>query len=142
MARRGISNETARLVVERAQERCEYCRCPEEFTPDTFAIEHIHPRALGGSNLSNNLAFACQGCNGPKGVKIEGFDGVTAVIVPLFHPRQHVWNEHFRWSDDSLPLEGLSPIGRATIETLRLNRQGVVNLRRLLIRDERHPPED
>ncbi len=142
MARRGISQQTEHLVRERAAERCEYCRSPEEFSPDTFAIEHIHPRALGGSNQTGNLAFACQGCNGPKGARTEAFDGVTSAFVPLFHPRQHLWREHFRWSDDSLQLEGISAIGRATIELIRLNRRGVMNLRRLLIEDEKHPPLD
>ena len=141
MARRGISVETERLVRERADERCEYCRSPEDFSPDTFSIEHIHPRALGGSSEADNLAFSCQGCNGVKGVRTEAFDEVTATWVPLFHPRTDTWNAHFRWSADSLQVEGTSAIGRATIALLRLNRRGVVNLRRVLVADNKHPPD-
>ena len=37
---------------------------------------------------------------------------------------------------------GLTPTGRATVETLRLNREGVVNLRRILFLVGLHPPEE
>lgn len=121
MARRGIPVATERLVRERAHGLCEYCRCPEDFSPDTFALEHIRPRALSGSNASANLAFSCQGCNGSKGARVEAFDPVTSAFVPLFHPRQHSWDDHFRWSADALRVEGTSAIGRATAEMLRLN---------------------
>ena len=35
---------------------------------------------------------------------------------------------------------GLTPIGRATITELELNRQGVVNQRKLLLLIRKHPP--
>ena len=140
MARRGISSAIEALVRQRAGERCEYCRSPEDFSPDTFSIEHIYPRALGGTSEEDNLAFSCQGCNGVKGVRVEAFDAATSAFVPLFHPRRNLWNDHFRWSADSLQVEGISAIGRATMELLQLNRRGVVNLRRVLIRDDNHPP--
>ena len=88
MARRGISVATEALVRQRAGERCEYCRSAEDFSPDTFSIEHITPRALGGSSEADNLAFSCQGCNGVKGVRVEAFDAATSAFVPLFHPRR------------------------------------------------------
>lgn len=72
-------------------------------------------RALGGSDEENNLAFSCQGCNGVKGVRVEAFDEVTAALVRLFHPRTDAWNDHFRWSADSLQVEGIFAIGRATV---------------------------
>jgi len=37
-------------------------------------------------------------------------------------------------------LKGLTATGRATIAALDLNRQRVINLRRVLIRDGLHPP--
>jgi hypothetical protein len=36
---------------------------------------------------------------------------------------------------------GLTACGRATIAALKLNRLGVVNLRRLLITAQLHPPD-
>lgn len=44
------------------------------------------------------------------------------------------------WSDDFTLIIGLTPTGRATIETLFLNREGVVNLRQLLYAIGKHPP--
>jgi hypothetical protein len=129
-----------RHVFERARGRCEYCQLPEAFSSGAFEIEHIHPRSLGGLTNSANLALSCSGCNSFKGSKVSGADPQTGQTVSLFHPRQHVWSEHFRWSDDSLQVEGISAIGRATVELLRLNRRGLMNLRRLLIDDEKHPP--
>ncbi len=35
---------------------------------------------------------------------------------------------------------GVTPIGRTTVATLHLNREGVVNLRRLLVVTGKHPP--
>jgi hypothetical protein len=37
---------------------------------------------------------------------------------------------------------GLTPTGRATVERLQLNREGVVNLRRVLRTIGQHPPMD
>ncbi|MEO0375234.1 MAG: hypothetical protein AAF329_11545, partial [Cyanobacteria bacterium P01_A01_bin.17] len=50
------------------------------------------------------------------------------------------WTDHFVWSQDYLSIVGTTAIGRATIETLQLNRTGVVNLRKLLILARLHPP--
>lgn len=58
-----------RKVAQRAQKLCEYCRCPEAFSPDSFTIDHIQPRQVGGPTASENLAWACFGCNGRKFTK-------------------------------------------------------------------------
>ena len=141
MSRSGILAETVRLVFARAQNRCEYCQTPEDSCPDSFSIEHIYPQALGGTHDEDNLALSCQGCNGFKGAKTTAFDAVSESEVNLFHPRRDDWQQHFAWSDDRLTLRGLTPCGRATIETLRLNRVGVSNLRAGLLALERHPAQ-
>jgi hypothetical protein len=81
-------------------------------------VEHIVPRILGGTDDLDNLAFACRGCNNIKFVKTSAIDPETQLNTPLFHPRQHIWHEHFCWDDSLLNLTGLTPIGRATIEAL------------------------
>ena len=88
----------------------------------------------------DNLAFACQGCNNRKYTNTEAMDPVSQAIVSLYHPRQHYWNDHFAWSDDYALILGLTPIGRATVEKLQLNRAGLVNLRRILFEAGEHPP--
>ncbi len=50
-------------------------------------------------------------------------------------------HKHFAWSDDFTLLIGLTPTGRATVGALLLNRDGVVNLRRLLYLNGEHPPK-
>lgn len=129
------------LVASRANRICEYCRCLEPFSSTTFSIEHIIPRSLGGTNDLENLAFACQGCNNIKFIKIRAIDPETAALVPLFHPRQDDWANHFAWSDSLMVLLGLTPTGRATIEALKLNREEIRNLRLVLFLIGEHPPK-
>jgi hypothetical protein len=65
---------------------------------------------------------------------------VSGNVVSLYHPRQELWSEHFAWNDDFTVILGLTATGRATVETLQLNREGVVNLRRALYVMGEHPP--
>lgn len=37
---------------------------------------------------------------------------------------------------------GTTPIGRATVETLQLNREGCINLRKALFAFGKHPPSE
>lgn len=108
----------------------------------SFAVEHIIPLQAGGKNVLENLALACEGCNSHKHTKIQAIDPISGKFTSLFHPRQHRWLEHFRWSDDSTKIFGLTPTGRATIEALQMNRKGLVNLRRVLYAMGEHPPEE
>lgn len=136
-----LSRQVRRLVRERAQGCCEYCLSQEGYATQGFSVEHIMPRHMGGDNAADNLALACQGCNNFKYNKTSACDPASRQMVPLFHPRQQQWHEHFAWNHDCTLLIGLTPTGRATVEELRLNRPGVVNLRRLLLFIGRHPPQ-
>src|SRR6266702_3959970 len=131
-----------RAVAERAGGRCEYCLSPAAFSPDPFAVEHIQPLAEGGPTHLSNLAYSCQGCNNSKYAHTTGLDPTTGERVPLYHPRQYRWAEHFTWSADFLEVVGYTPTGRATVAQLQLNRPGVVNLRRLLLLAREHPPAE
>jgi len=135
-----INKRLRRIVTERAKGCCEYCRSQELFATEAFSVEHITPLQAGGLTALDNLALACQGCNGHKYAKTTGYDLVTQQEAPLYHPRQHRWLDHFVWNEDFTMLVGITPIGRATIEQLHLNRPGVMNLRRLLRSVEKHPP--
>lgn len=74
--------------------------------------------------------------------KTRAVDPASGKLVPLFHPRRDRWSDHFIWTHDCARLVGLTPVGRATVEALQLNRQGLVNLRRALARCGEHPPAD
>ena len=127
-------------VTIRANDRCEYCLSSMRHSSDPFSIEHVHPRVLGGSSTLENLALACQGYNNFKATFTQGRDPVSGHFHFLYHPRRDDWGEHFRWSDDFLELIGVTPVGRATIQRLKLNREGVINLRSLLLLIDLHPP--
>lgn len=130
------------FVVQRAQGRCEYCRSPAAFAHQRFSLEHILPRSLKGKRTRRNTALSCQGCNNHKYNRTKAIDPVSMEIVPLYHPRRHRWQDHFAWSNDATLILGLTPIGRATVEALQLNREPLVNLRRVLVRAGEHPPEE
>jgi HNH endonuclease len=138
--RRRPSAQLKRQVRERAFCCCEYCVIPDSHTTQLHSNEHVPPESLGGETTADNLALACQGCNGLKCDYTHARDPVSGKTVRLFNPRRDNWHEHFIWSPDWLTLIGLTSIGRATIALLELNRTGVVNLRRALLREGLHPP--
>ena len=111
-------NEIRLFVLERANECCEYCQSPHNFSSDDFAVEHIVAKAQGGNDDLNNLALSCQGCNNRKYTSTHGLDTVTGELVGLHNPRIDIWEEHFVWNDDTSILIGLTSIARATISKL------------------------
>jgi HNH endonuclease len=139
MPRRKHAPAKRLFIAQRAEFLCEYCHTPEDFSPDTFNIEHIISLFQGGSNDDENLALACGGCNSNKHVHTTWNDPETGLSLPIFHPRTDHWSAHFSWSDDFTLLSGLTPTGRATIELLQMNRQRLVNLRQALLAHDAHP---
>jgi HNH endonuclease len=134
-----VSASTRSKVEERAKKLCEYCQSPLEFSSDPFSIEHIFPITKGGTDDLENLALACQGCNGHKYSKTEGFDLISQTIVKFYNPRKDIWSEHFAWNEEFTEVIGLTAKGRVTIKTLKLNRPRVINLRRILVLAGEHP---
>lgn len=127
-------------VAARARYVCEYCRCPERYAVQSFECEHIVPLSLGGATVLENLAYACGGCNRAKAAQTFATDPEMGESVQLLHPRAQAWSDHFAWNYDFTLMIGLTATGRATVEALRLNRPGVVNLRRALLAIAEHPP--
>ena len=140
MRRRRTGDARRNHVARRASYCCEYCRSQAAFSPAPFSVEHILPQVAGGTHAEENLAYSCQGCNNHKYSHTDGFDPVTGELVPLFHPREQRWDQHFAWSADYTLIHGLTPTGRATIDRLQLNRSNVVNLRRVVLETGDHPP--
>jgi hypothetical protein len=56
-------------------------------------------------------------------------DPNTGEMVPLFHPRRDRWTDHFMFRRDL--IEGITPVGRATVRVLVMN-----DARRLELRSE------
>lgn len=105
-------------------------------------IEHIIPRARGGSDDESNLWFSCSLCNRHKGSQITGIDPLSGTLVALFNPRNQRWWEHFQWSPDGTRIIGVTPVGRATVAALRLNNELAVEVRRNWVLAGWHPPRD
>ena len=141
MSRVKVSTELKNQVIARAKGCCEFCRAQLRYSTNSFHVEHYIPVSLGGSSRTENLTLACPQCNLHKAIKIEAIDPVTEQKVQIFHPRQMKWDDHFRWSDDTLYMIGISPTGRATVELLQTNRENLVSLRGALQQLKLHPPD-
>ena len=128
-------------IEKRANGLCEYCKLPHDLSSSPFVIEHILPISKGGTDDIENLALACSACNGSKYNKTEAFDEISEKIVPLFNPRKEVWNEHFAWNDNFSEIIGLSDKGKATIQTLKMNRERTIRIRKFLFLVGKHPPK-
>jgi hypothetical protein len=135
-----VTENERQTVIERASHRCEYCQSQMRYATQRFSIEHIQPKAKGGTDDLENLALSCQGCNNHKFTRTEARDAATGLLAPLYHPRAQTWLTHFARSDDFALVIGLTPTGRASVDALQLNRDGVVNLRRALHALGEHPP--
>jgi hypothetical protein len=136
-----LTEELKNLVRLRAKNCCEYCLSQEKFATHKFSIEHIFPVSKGGKTIVENLALACQGCNYYKYNKTEEYDQLSGEIVSLFHPRKDNWQDHFRWNNNYNLIIGITPKRRVSVEVLRLNREGLVNLRQILYPIGEHPPK-
>ncbi len=128
------------LVKGRAKGVCEYCLALSDYSFHPFAIDHIHPTSKGGKTTQDNLAFACQHCNNAKYNKITGIDPLNNTLSTLFHPRQQKWEDHFIWNSEKTIIIGISPVGRTTVQTMKMNRIEAINLRKALYEFGVHPP--
>lgn len=67
---------------------------------------------------------------------------ITGEVVRLFNPRHQLWLEHFAWAETGDYIAGLTPVGRATVVALNLNRPSLVKARRAWVSVGWHPPKD
>jgi hypothetical protein len=82
-----ISATLRRQVIERAGNRCEYCRLAQTGQEATFHIDHVVPVVGGGKTAVENLALACVSCSLRKGGRMLSRDPQTGEHVVLFNPR-------------------------------------------------------
>ncbi len=140
MSKSYVAKKLRQQIREDAGHRCGYCLSDETLTGIPLSIDHLIPEAKGGATERENLWFACRPCNEFKGDRTHAKDPQTEPLVPLFNPRQQNWDEHFAWSDDGSQVYGQTPIGRATIEALQLNRPMLIRARRRWSLAGWHPP--
>jgi HNH endonuclease len=135
-----MNEALARLVWERAGSLCEYCQLPQALTRLPFQIDHVIAIKHDGTTRASNLALSCFACNNHKGPNIAGIDPASRKITPLFNPRRHKWDRHFRW--DGPVLCGLTAIGRTSVAVLEINLPYRVALRAALIEGGVFPAHD
>lgn len=135
-----VSGHLREQVLLAAGGLCAYCRTAEDLTGVTFEVDHIVPESAGGLTSLENLCLSCPSCNRFKASRLIAQDPKDGTAVPLFHPTRQVWGQHFAWSDDGREIVGLTPIGRATIEALQMNRRVIVQLRGYWVALGLHPP--
>lgn len=116
-----ISEELDARIREQAKKRCGYCLVPQKLVSFKLEIEHLLPKAKGGSDEEVNLWLACRQCNLIKAAKTHGFDPLTSESIEIFNPRKQLWSDHFVWSNDKTLIIGKTPAGRATVLALQLN---------------------
>lgn len=135
-----IPTALAAQVRTLAAGRCAFCQSAEALMGVTFEIDHIIPLAAGGTTSAANLCLSCPTCNRYKAARTSGADPLSRQDVLLFRPGRESWTDHFAWNDDGITIIGLTPSGRATIETLRMNRPVLLQMRRYWIALGLHPP--
>jgi hypothetical protein len=137
-----IPVELRRQVRADAHGRCGYCHTPEALIGMPLEFEHLHPEAHGGPTTRENLWLACTRCNDFKGDRIAAMDPQTGETAPLFNPRTQRWMQHFAWSPEGTLIMGLTPIGRATVDALRLNNEFIVVARKFWVEAGWWPPDE
>ena len=134
------SAELDRRVRERAKGVCEYCRLPQTAYGLSFQVDHIIAEQHRGKTQFGNLCLSCPRCNKNKGPNISGIDCKTRRLTPLYNPRRDRWEDHFIWRGSR--LNGLTPIGRVTIEVLGINQLDAIKVRRELNREKLSRPDE
>ncbi len=138
MPRSYISKELRRLVVNRANCLCEYCRIPDTVGV-SFQVDHIISVKHGGSTTEENLAYTCIFCNLQKGTDLGSINWGTGELVRFFNPCRDIWGEHFRLDDAT--IQPLTDIGEVTVRIFEFNNSDRLSERQLLIIANRYPPE-
>lgn len=112
--------------------RCAYCGITEVYRrgADAFGIDHFRPRRLFPALSFHypNLYYCCNTCNSYKGGTWPDA-GEVANGFGFADPCEcDPYADHFREEPDG-SLTAASPVGRYSIDTLRLNRRELVRFR-------------
>jgi HNH endonuclease len=137
-----ISEQVRARVRASAQDKCGYCQSLQKYVLGILEIEHIIPKAAGGSDEEENLWLACRLCNSYKGVQTKGQDPESDRNVQLFNPRLQKWTRHFTWVNNGTHIEGITACGRATVIAMQLNNPYAVTVRQAWISAGWHPPTE
>ena len=108
-------NKPLRVKVECGQNPAD----PDDFSHPVFvrfgyAGEGLFCNTKCGYRYGRAVALGAA-----AGPPTAGPDPADGTVVRYFHPREDVWEDHFRWSEDKPgELVGRTSTGRATVEAL------------------------
>lgn len=126
-----------RTVFACAGGRCEYCLLHNDDAFKPHEVDHIRAEKHGGETVESNLALSCYFCNRHKGADLTAIDPETDELTRLFHPRLDQWTDHFQIV--GAHIIGLTAVGRATVNLLRMNTAERLVERLALIEVKRYP---
>src|SRR5258708_25643650 len=121
-----------------AEDECEYWGLQERYAVKAHEVDHVRAEKHGGMTVLENLCLSCFDCNRHKGSDLSSVDPVTDEVVPLFHPRRDLWDDHFRLADSGY-IEGITAKGRVTAKLLDFNNPERVGIRVTLMGLGRYP---
>ena len=75
----------------------------------------------------------------PRSDHISGLAPASHEKALLFNPRKNGWSEHFDFDAEKFRLLGRTPIGRATIEQLRMNTSYQIEARKYWVEATLYP---
>lgn len=111
-------------IRQRAAFACEYCGVSESDTGGLLTLDHFQPQSKGGSDQPENLIYCCNRCNSYK----HNYFPSSNKEPSLWNPTQSDKDLHF-FELDNGQLKALTPIGKVTIDLLRLNRDSLIQYR-------------
>lgn len=131
--------------------RCAYCISHEELMGGYDAMEVDHFRPWSRPEFKHlekqwpNLYYACRLCNGAKSNHWPTIEQ-SSCDLRFVDPCEDDPDDHFRITRhpstaDLCWLRALTPPGQYTIHKIRLNRKQLVDIRRVLARQEREAQE-
>src|SRR5258708_39764330 len=100
---------TRDIVRLRAENRCEYCLLPQEYSRLVHHIEHIVAKQHGGDDDPGNLALACTAAIATKAQISRALTRFPGRLSSFSIPRRHQWEEHFVFR--VVRIEGITPTG-------------------------------
>jgi 5-methylcytosine-specific restriction endonuclease McrA len=99
--------EVREYLLEKWGRRCAYCKAKDV----PLQVEHIVPRARGGSNRVSNLTLACESCNQKKGSQTAAEFGYPNIQAQAKQPLKDAaavnatrWRLYERLKTTGLPI--------------------------------------
>ncbi len=126
-----------RLVIERAENCCEYCRLSQDDDEFSFHVDHVIAEKHHGETVPENLCLSCYICNTYKGSDITSVDPQSGQVIQLYNPRTQVWSTHFKLAGTH--IKPLTANGRVSASLLRFNIPERLAERALLIKLGTYP---